>query len=235
MKELINNIRIGKTDINNQELFFSVIMKGLILQLQDDINIRGIKVPHMIMHTGDDLMYLEKRGYDASQEPLEITNEDNIYSVVPRCMITPGGINIVADQLTNPYTIGNFQFETDDNLIDISAEFRRLPIKLDINLKYLTSTYRDLLEVTQQILTKLAFIRTYTVVYMGQQICCSYRLPDAFSGEYLTDLEGNTMESKNKTLEISLEIETNLPVISAPTVMLSSERITKYNYNNNIK
>ena len=225
MNEIIEQIREGKIDINNQELFFSTLIKGLMLRLDDDISIRGISVPHLIVHTGSDALYLERKGYDQSIEPLQISNEDYIYNVVPRCIVSPGGIELVADQLTNPYSLGQFQYEGDEEILNITAEFRRMPIKLSVELKYLTDSYRDMLELTQQILTKLSFIRTFHITYMGQSIQCSYRIPDSFSGEYVTELDGTTTDSKNKTMTISIEVESNLPIISHKSIMKSDQRI----------
>lgn len=219
MENIIENIRKGIIDINNQELFFSALIKGLMLRLDDDISIRNIPIPHLIINTGDDTMYLERKGQNNAIEPLQISNEDYIYTVIPRCMVKPGGIDLLADQLTNPYTIGQFQYDDSENLLNLTAEFRRMPIKLTVELKYLTDTYRDLLELTQQIITKLSFIRTFNITYMGQMIQCSYRIPESFSGEYITDLDGTTTDSRAKSISISLEVETNIPVISPKTVM----------------
>lgn len=235
MNQIVNQIREGKIDINNQELFFSSLIKGLMLRLDDDISIRGIIVPHLIVHTGSDALYLEKKGQDNSIEPLQISNEDYIYNVIPRCIVTPGGIDLVPDQLTNPYSLGRFQYDTGEELVNISAEFRRLPVKLSVELKYLTDSYRDLLELTQQILTKLSFIKTYYITYLGQTIQCSYKIPESFSGEYMTELDGTTTESKNKTLNLSIEIETNLPVISHKTAMDASMLILDHEWRPKIK
>ena len=71
-------IRKGVLDINVQELFLSALIKGLLLSLKNDIKIRDEAVPHMIIHTGDDRLWLEQKGYDASIEPLIISNENNV-------------------------------------------------------------------------------------------------------------------------------------------------------------
>lgn len=230
MDKIIKQIQCGEIDINNQELFFSTLIKGLMLRLDDDISIRGITVPHMIIHTGSDALYLEHKGYDNSIEPQQNSNEDYIYTIIPRCIVSPGGIDLVPDQLTNPYTLGRFQYEDREKILNLTAEFRRLPIKMNVNLKYLTDSYRDLLELTQQILTKLSFIRTYYITYLGQTIQCSYKIPESFSGEYLTELDGSTTEAKNKTLDLSIEVETNLPIISNGTVMLADQYIRDHKH-----
>ena len=228
---IVEKIRKGEIDINNQELFFSTLIKGLILKLNQDISIRNIPVPHVIVHTGSDALYLERKGHNQSIEPTEISNEDYIYSIIPRCVVNPGGIDLVADQLTNPYSLGQIQYDSGDNLYNLCGEFRRLPLKLSVELKYYTDSYRDLLELIQQTLTNLAFIRTYHITYMGQQIICSYKIPEAFSGEHLTEMDGKTQDDKYHTLPLTIEVETNLPVFEKRTIMSADSYIGRYKHN----
>jgi hypothetical protein len=230
VKDIIEKIRKGEIDINNQELFFSILIKGLMLKLNEDISIRGIPVPHMVIHTGSDALYLEKKSYDQSIEPLEISNENYIYNITPRCIVNPGGIDLIADQMTNPYSFGQLQYDSGDNLYNLVGEFRRLPFKLTVELKYFTDSYRDLLELIQQTLTNLAFIRTYYITYMGQQITCSYKIPEAFSGEHITELDGKTQDDKCHTLPLTIEVETNLPVFAHQTIMNADSYIHDYEH-----
>ena len=73
--DLIDKIRREEIDINNQELFFANLIKGLMVNLNKDISIRGIPVPHIIVHTGSDALYLEQKGQDNSLEPFQISND----------------------------------------------------------------------------------------------------------------------------------------------------------------
>ena len=225
--QIINDIREGKIDINNQELFFSSLIKGLILKLNEDLKIRNIPIPHLILNTGDDSLYLEHKGQNYAKEPFEISNEDYIYMTTPRCIVTPGGIDLIPDQLTNPYTLGKFQYDHPQHLVELAGEYRRMPLKLTVELKYYLDSYRDLLELTQQIITKLSFINTFNITYLGQAILCSYKIPESFTGEYITDLDGKTTENKSKTMSLNLEIETNLPIISCQTIMHADKVFAK--------
>ena len=67
INNVVNDLRNGVLDVNIQELFVSSLIKGLLYNLNKDIKIRNISVPHMILHTGDDRMWLETKGYDAYQ------------------------------------------------------------------------------------------------------------------------------------------------------------------------
>ena len=223
--DIIQDIRNGALDVNSQELFFPLVIKGLLRSLNDSIYIRKLPVPHYIMHTGDDRMFLEQKGYDISKEPEHISNEDWIYSITPKCIVNPGGIDLDTAQLTSPYSTGKCQLEYNDNIIALSGEFRRLPAKLSVDLKYYTDSYTDMMELIQYVTTKLAFIRTYDIVYMGQKIKCSYKIPDSFGEEHTMDIDGTLQDYREHILSLSIEVETNLPVFENRTMVLADKII----------
>ena len=66
---------------------------------------------------------------------------------------------------------------------------------------------------------------------MGQQIICSYKIPEAFSGEHLTEMDGKTQDDKYHTLPLTIEIETNLPVFEKRTIMSADNYISGYKHN----
>lgn len=217
-KEVAHKIRKGELDCNVQQLFFSSLIKALLINLRESISIRKIPVPHIIMNTGDDTMWLMAKGYDVTIEPTNISNECTIYNTVPRCVCNPSSIDMVPDQLTSPYTTGVFQFEYENSLYTFHSEFRRMPVKLQVNLKYYLDSFTDALELMQHVCTKLAFIRTYKFTYMGQTITASYRIPDSMEDQHMTELSGDLTDSRDRTVEVSLEVESFIPVYAPKTV-----------------
>lgn len=219
VKNLWKKIQSGELDINNQEMFFNIVAKGFIYKLNKNLKLREKYIPHYILNTGDDIMYLEMKGQDHSIEPVEVSNEAFIYSQIPRCMVQPTGINIQTEQLTNPYAHGNFQVECDDMIYDFRSEFRRIPLTYNFSLKYYFDSFTDALAVIQQIITNLAFVNTFNVTYMGQMIKCSYNIPDSENTEYMMEFDGITVDQKTRTLSLELEVQTNLPVIYTETAI----------------
>jgi hypothetical protein len=219
ISKIINDIRNGIVDINVQENFMSILIKGLLYNLNGCIKVRNNPVPHFILHTGDDHMWLETKGYDASIEPLNISNEDAVYSIIPKCIVTPSGINLDSGQLTSPYSLGSLQYTDTDRIYTLSGEFRRVPIKLSVDLKYYTDSYTDMLELIQYIISNMAFIRTYDIMYMGQKIKCSYKIPDSFGEEHSMELDGAMSDNRLHSLSLSIELETNMPVFNNKTIM----------------
>ena len=218
---IVDDIKRGALDINVQELFFSAIIKGLLYNLNKDIKIRNERVPHFILHTGDDRMWLETKGYDASIEPLKISNENSVYSIIPKCIVNPAGIDLDSAQLTSPYSLGSLQYESEDGVFMLNGEFRRVPIKMTFELKYYVDSYTDMLELIQYVITNLAFIRTYEIIYMGQNIKCSYKIPESFSDEHTIDIDGSLSDNREHSLNLSIEVETNMPVFNNRTIMPS--------------
>lgn len=222
--KIVDRVRKGDLNINVQELFFSALIKGLLVNLKNDIKIRNNSVPHYIIHTGDDRMWLETKGYDASVEPLIISNENAVYSIIPKCTVNPAGIDLDAAQLTSPYSIGTMQYINDDEYAGaymLKGEFRRMPIKMTFELKYYVDSYTDMLELIQYVITNLAFIRTYEIIYMGQNIKCSYKIPESFSDEHTLDIDGSLSDNREHSLNLSIEVETNMPVFNNRTIMPS--------------
>ena len=225
-KEIRKKIIRGEIDINALENFFAKLLKGLMSDLVDSIRVRGKAVPHLILNTGDDIMYLERKGQDMSIEPAEVSNEDYIYNYVPRGVVTPSGMDILTDQLTSPYTRGQFQFEYEDILYTFTSEFRRMPLKMNVGIKYYLDSFTDSLELMQYIITHLDFIKNYQIIYMGQTIPCSYRFPESLEGQYNAEFDGLTQDSKFRTVEVQLEIETNIPIFYPRTAIESDLTIS---------
>lgn len=225
--KIIDDIKGGALDVNCQELFFPLVLKGLLVNLRNCIKIRGEGVPHIITHMGDDRMWLDARGYDNSIEPLQISNENSIYNIVPRCNVNPGGVSLDAGQMTNPYSVGQCQVQTDTGVYTLKGEFRRVTVKMSVELKYQTDSYTDLMEAIQCVLSNLAFVRTYDIMYMGQKIKCSYKIPDSFDGEHQMDLDGSISDGREHTMSMSIEVEANMPIFSNRTMILADKIITK--------
>lgn len=217
--ELVDKIRTGEVDINIHQLFFSKLIKALLLNLTELMTVRGDHVPHMIINTGDDTMWLLEKDYNYAKEPYENTNEQYIYQRIPRAVVTPSSLDTVPDQLTNPYVRGEFQYEYDGVIQTFSAECRRMPVKINVEVKYYLDSFTDMLEIIQHCITKLAYIRNYKFVYLGQTILATYKIPEAFDGEHMADMDGTTQDNKNRVVSLQLEVESTLPVYEERTAV----------------
>ena len=221
-KNIVKKIQNGELDCNDIQLFFPRVIKGLLVDLNEHLKIRGYNVPHMIVNTGDDVMYLINKGYDHSKEPMENTNESWIYQVNPRGVLTIGGIDIQTDQLSNPYTRGNIQIEDDGKLFTLNGEYKRVPLKMHATIKYVTDSFTDMLELTQQIVSNQAFIQTYYIDYLGQSVPCSYKIPDSLEDRHSVEFDEGGQDGKSWTMEISLDIDTNFIVLNHHTIISPS-------------
>lgn len=252
--EIRRKIQKGEIDINNQQPFFKNLIKALVYKLNRDFTCRDVPIPHYILNTGDDIMYLENKGQDASIEPMEVSNENYIYTVVPRCLVSLGGIEFLGDQLTSPYSMGKFQLDYDGRLMEFSAECRRMPFKMTVELKYYFDTMTDVLEYIQQVFSKAIAIQTFEFQYLGQMIVCSYQVPTGYDPQANIEFDGGTTDNKFRSLPLSFEIESNFPYFQARTVadhctvistyadnlkvyrdrdVILESYMTSYQYNNN--
>ena len=220
---LIKKIRTSEIDINNVSNFFSIFIKAFIVSLNEKIKIRDKKVPHFIVHVGDINKYLDVKNHDSSIEPLEISNEDYVYTEIPRCNITPGGITFLSDQVTSPYSHGNLVYQYDDILYTFCGEFRRIPIQMTFELNYTLDSYTDSLALIQQCLSKLIYIQTFSFIYLGQKINASYNIPNSYSDNHLNEITGSVTDELKHSIEYSIEVETYFPVWNEKTIVGESK------------
>ena len=62
---------------------------------------------------------------------------------------------------------------------------------------------------------------------MGQNITCSYKIPDSFGEEHTMDIDGSLSDNRTHSLNMSLEVETNMPVFNNRTIMPADNIISK--------
>jgi hypothetical protein len=105
-----------------------------------------------------------------------------------------------------------------------------MPLKVTFGLTYLADSYSDVLALVQQIVTKLIFIRTFNVTYMGQNIRCSYVLPESYDQEYMVDFSGNATDDRRRKINMELEVETYIPIYNEKTVIPGDQYIRKFEY-----
>ena len=227
---LQNKIIAGEIDVNNKDLFMSILFKSLCHQLNNQLYLREKKIPHFMVNTGDDIMYLEVKGQDQSKEPKEVTNENFVYNSVPRCILNMADLEVLEDQITSPYSRGHFELEHEDQIVGFTGEFRRIPLKMNVTLKYYLDNFTDVLTVTQHIITKLLFIRTFKFDYLGETIEASYKVPTSYNHDKNITFDGGTTEQKLRTIELSLDIETNMPVFDTRTTIKADNYIKHMPY-----
>ncbi len=242
MEDIRSKINNGKLDINNQAPFFAAVIKGAIWYLNQSIKIRDKVVPHFILSTGDDIMYRELMNYKYvnsigeeccvcdcscmnSSDLSEATGEDFIYNTIPRSIVDVGSMSVSTDQLTQPYVRANFEVEDEGNIREFSAEVMRLPVSLEMNLKYYVDNFSDSLSLIQNIFTDISFVKNYHISYLGQDIICSMKLPDSHTVDKSVEVDFNS-ENRSRIVEVAITIETNLPIYNLRSAVETSSVIT---------
>lgn len=224
MSEELNipeQIRREEIDINSQESFFSALIKGFLWNLSHSLKLRDKYIPHYIPNTGDDTLYLEVKGQDHSKEPLETVNESFVYSAVPRAVVDPSGIAMQFGEITNPYTRGECVVQD----YALSFQFRRMPLTFTFDITYVLDTFSDALFTVQQVIAHLAIIRNFSFTYLGQTITASYKLPEAANIEKQIEFESLMEDSKQKTFEMEIEVNSNMPIYYNTTAIDTSKLI----------
>lgn len=217
----------GKPDgiYDRDDRFFSIITKGAIAYLTNNIVLYGKPVRHFIFNTGSSYMYVETNGYNYSVN--EVTDQDQIYMERPRCIIETGSVNIDTAELTQPHIRGVYERYDDGQIRGFNAEIRYIPIQMQFNLHYVLSTYNESIVLMQELIDKLCFQKYFAVTYLGQVVKCSIEFPTDMQIE-LNKIDMSSAEPNNKTIDITLNICTSYPSIDEQTEQPNNAVISKF-------
>ncbi len=210
---------------NRDERFFSIIVKGLISWLNRNIVLYNESINHFIFNTGSSYLYMESNGYEYNLS--ETTGEDTMYMKLPRCVLEISDINFPTEELTSPYSRGNYERRSGNQLQGFNAEIRRLPIELSLNLKYYLSNFNETLVLLQELIDKLIFQQYYNITYLGQIIQCSIEFPGNVNPE-LNKIDMTSPDPNQRNITLNVKICTNYPLINTRTEIPTDKVIAAY-------
>ena len=213
---------------NRDERFFSIVIKGLLSWLNRNIVLYNKSINHFIFNTGSSYLYMESNGYEFNLS--ETTGEDTMYMTLPRCLVEISDISFPMEELTSPYARGNYERRNGNMLCGYNAEIRRLPIELDLNLKYYLSNFNETIILLQELIDKIIFQKYYNISYLGQVIQCSIEFPGNTTPE-LNKIDMTSPEPNQRNITLSIKICTNYPIINERTEIPTDKVIVAYGMN----
>ena len=196
---------------NRDERFFAVVMKGALRWLNKNIVMYNKPINHYILDTGSSYLYIERNGYEYNLQTT--TGEDIKYMQMPRCIVEMSDIAFPTEELSNPFSRGNYERRDGDDIRGYNAEIQRIPIEISMSLKYVLSNFNELIILTQEIIDTIVYQRYFNVTYLGQVIQCSLEFPPN-AGIDINQIDMTSNESLQKNLQFDIKLCTNYPVIN---------------------
>ena len=212
---------------NRDERFFSLVVKGLLSWLNRNIVLYNKSINHFIFNTGSSYLYVESNGYEYNVS--ETTGEDSMYMKLPRCLIEISDINIPMEELSAPFSRGNYERRSGNQLCGFNAEMRRLPIELTINMKYYLSNFNETIVLLQELIDKLVFQRYFNITYLGKVVQCSIEFPANYNPE-LNKIDMSSPEPNQRNITFDIKICTNYPLIDARTEIPTDKVISQFGH-----
>ena len=212
---------------NRDERFFSIVIKGLLSWLNRNIVLYNKSVNHFIFNTGSSYLYMESNGYEYSVT--ETTGEDSIYMKLPRCIVEISDINIPMEELSAPFSRGNYERRSGNQLQGFNAEIRRLPIEITINMKYYLSNFNETIILLQELIDKLVFQRYFNITYLGKVVQCSIEFPANYIPE-LNKIDMSSPEPTQRNITLDIKICTNYPLINTRTEIPTDKVISQFGH-----
>lgn len=215
------------------ERYFSLLIKGCLNWLNRNIVMYDKPIKHFIFNTGSSYLYVESNGYEFSWS--ETSGEDQMYMEMPRCVCEIGDINIPTEELSNPFVRGIYERKSSitNEYKGYNAEMRRLPIELTMNLRYVLSNFNESIVLLQELIENTVFQQYYIINYLGQKIQCSIEFP-INNQIQLNQIDFDSTEVNQKVIEVSIKIDSYLPIINIRTEMDNIYTINASDYEINI-
>ena len=175
---------------NRDERFFAVLLKGLIAWLNQNIILYNKPINHFIFNTGSSYMYVEKNGYEFKWS--ETTGEDQMYMHLPRCVIEMQGINIPTEELSQPHCRSTYERRDGKDIKAFNAEIRRMPVELNVELKYTLTNFNETIVLLQEL---LKICSNYPIVNTRSEIRANKIIHNFADSVNLHDDDPNLVES----------------------------------------
>lgn len=212
---------------HKDERFFSLVIKGALSWLNENIRMYGKPIRHFIFNTGSSYLYIENNGYENTW--CETTGEDLMYMELPRCLVSIGNFSIPTEELTAPFIRGVYERvsnaeKTKGQIVAYNAEIERLPIEISLTLKYTFSNFNESIIFLQELFENISFQQYFKIIYLGQTIDCSIEI-DRDTTINLNEIDLAAQETNRRTIEFEIKLCTNLPIINTRTEALCTDII----------
>lgn len=199
---------------NRDERFFSILTKGVLSWLNNNIVLYNKPINHFIFNTGSSYLYVESNGYEFSMS--ETSGEDGIYMKMPRCLIEFSDINIPTEELSSPYIRGIYERLSGNEIKGYNAQMRRMPIELTLNARYTLSNFNESIVLIQELIDKVSWQQYFNITYLGQVIQCSIEIDNTYRIEF-NKIDMTSTDVNQKTIEITFKVCSNYPCIDTRT------------------
>ena len=210
---------------NRDERFFSVLVKGALSWLNQNIVMYNKSINHFIFNTGSSYLYVESNGYEFSMN--ETSGEDQMYMKMPRCVIELGDINIPMEELSAPYVRGVYERLDGNTIKGYNAQIRRLPLEVSLSAKYVLSNFNEAIILVQELIDKVTFQQYFNITYLGQIIQCSLELDSNYQIQ-VNKIDMTDPNVNQKNIEIQFKLCSNYPRIDERTEEPVTNVIAKY-------
>lgn len=210
---------------NRDERFFSVLIKGALSWLNQNIVMYNKSINHFIFNTGSSYLYVESNGYEFSMN--ETSGEDQMYMKMPRCVVELGDINIPMEELSAPYVRGVYERLDGNTIKGYNAQIRRLPLEVSLSAKYVLSNFNEAIILVQELIDKVTFQQYFNITYLGQIIQCSLELDSNYQIQ-VNKIDMTDPNVNQKNVEIQFKLCSNYPRIDERTEEPVTNVIAKY-------
>lgn len=227
-------------NINGDKSFFRTIILSTLGVLRDSIELEIDynkkvtlkKVPIFFSLTGDE-RYLQDKFLEwmSPECAADCQKAEGNYDPIPRGVLQMENSSIVTDSLRNPHIRMERNVEEKGDISSFNTYVKWIPFVITFKLDFLFDTMIDVLLIKEQMIEKFYKFIKFDSYWKGMNITSCLQFPEDTNIDKTFEFSAGE-DFKNK-MEITLEVETYMPIFDKKNEFFSGKSMHTLTVNNN--
>lgn len=160
---------------------------------------------------------------DAFVDDMSIDRVNMNIDTVPRGSVSLGNWEFKSDEFTNPNSWISQQIEVDDELIEIVAQVKMMPIKITTHIDIIVDSEGDVMKAWQSLMTTFFMYKYFTYTHDRLPINANFNIPTDMTNPIVRDKKFGDKDLM--VIPIDLEIHTVFPIIDYKNKISANKQV----------
>lgn len=224
---------INKTTFNDKtnykDLWLRNVLVGFLAYLQNRVNWVNefenesleVNVPFYGALSGDTRYIL-----DAFKDDMAIDRVDMNTDPIPRGAVYIKSWAFKAEEFTNPNTYINSQIEIEDELQEVVAQCKMLPVKVSMHIDIIVDSEADVMKAWESLMTSLFIYKYFTFEHKRLPINANFSIPTDFDNPIVRDKSFGADSGKGSMIiPLDLDIHTVYPIFDYKNQITANKQV----------
>lgn len=225
---MINNkVLMDKTNYN--DLWLRNVLIGFLAYLENRINWVNnfedesvqVNVPFYGALSGDTRYIL-----DLFKDDIPIDRVDMNTDQIPRGAVSITSWSFKSEEFTNPNTAINTQIEIDDELQEVVAQCKMMPIKVTVHVDIIVDSEADVMKAWESLMVSLFIYKYFTYEHKRLPINAVFNIPTDFENPVVRNKTfGDNSSKSSLIIPLDIDIHTVFPIFDYKNSISNNKQV----------